>query len=130
VTVDRVAEHHIHSEWCSVSPEVATQIRATREAGNRVVAVGTTAARTLETLGNASAGVSERGFEGPTTIFITPGYTWTIVDALLTNFHLPRSTLLMMVSSLAGKELIDEAYRVAIAEEYRFYSFGDAMLII
>jgi S-adenosylmethionine:tRNA ribosyltransferase-isomerase len=89
--------------------------------------VGTTAARTLESLGDAA---TANGFEGPTDIFITPGYTWRIVDALLTNFHLPRSTLLMMVSALAGRNNIMNAYQAAIAERYRFYSFGDAMLIV
>ncbi len=130
VTVDRVVEHRIHTEWCSVRPEVAKLIQQTKQDGNRVVAIGTTAARTLETLGNADADTFDSGFEGQTNIFITPGYTWKIVDALLTNFHLPRSTLLMMVSALAGRELIKEAYQFAIIEEYRFYSFGDAMLIV
>jgi S-adenosylmethionine:tRNA ribosyltransferase-isomerase len=130
VTVERVEEHRIHTEWCSVRPEVAKLIQQTKQSGNRVVAVGTTAARTLETLGHAETDIDQRGFEGPTNIFITPGYTWKIVDALLTNFHLPRSTLLMMVSALAGQELIKKAYQFAIAEEYRFFSFGDAMLIV
>jgi S-adenosylmethionine:tRNA ribosyltransferase-isomerase len=130
VTVERVQDHKIHSEWCFVSEETARLVRSTRQEGNQVIAVGTTAARTLETLGNAGTDKSKGGFEGPTDIFITPGYTWRVVDAMLTNFHLPRSTLLMMVSALAGRELILEAYQSAIVERYRFYSFGDAMLIV
>jgi S-adenosylmethionine:tRNA ribosyltransferase-isomerase len=130
VTVERVQDHTIHTEWCSVSEETARLIRSNKEEGNRVVAIGTTAARTLETLGKANPDQATSGFEGPTNIFITPGYTWRIVDAMLTNFHLPRSTLLMMVSALAGRELIFEAYQAAITERYRFYSFGDAMLIV
>jgi S-adenosylmethionine:tRNA ribosyltransferase-isomerase len=130
VTVERVEEHKIHTEWCSVSIETNKAILHTRRNHGRVVAVGTTAARTLETLGHSSGFEKGAGFEGPTDIFITPGYTWRVVDALLTNFHLPRSTLLMMVSALAGRDKILAAYESAIAERYRFYSFGDAMLII
>jgi S-adenosylmethionine:tRNA ribosyltransferase-isomerase len=130
VTVERVRDHKIHTEWCAVSAETARLVRSTRQEGNRVIAVGTTAARTLETLGNANTDQSKGGFVGPTNIFITPGYTWRVVDAMLTNFHLPRSTLLMMVSALAERELIFEAYQSAISERYRFYSFGDAMLIV
>jgi S-adenosylmethionine:tRNA ribosyltransferase-isomerase len=130
VTVERVKDHKIHTEWCSVSGETARLVRLTREEGNRVIAIGTTAARTLETLGNASPDQTKDGFEGPTSIFITPGYSWRIVDAMLTNFHLPRSTLMMMVSALAGRELIFGAYQSAISARYRFYSFGDAMLIV
>ncbi|MFL5761728.1 MAG: tRNA preQ1(34) S-adenosylmethionine ribosyltransferase-isomerase QueA [Thermomicrobiales bacterium] len=130
VSVERVEDHKIHSEWCSVSRETAAQIRQAKDDGQRVIAVGTTAARTLETLGDASKESFNTGLEGPTDIFITPGYTWRVVDALLTNFHLPRSTLLMMISALAGRELILSAYQAAIAERYRFYSFGDAMLIV
>lgn len=130
VTVDRVADHHIHSEWCSVAAETAQAIRRTRNQGGRVVAIGTTAARTLETLGQTWKVTPGSGFTGPTDIFITPGYQWTVVDALLTNFHLPRSTLLMMVSSFAGRERILAAYAAAIERQYRFFSFGDAMLIV
>ena len=129
VTDDRVADHVIHQEWCSVSSDVAARIAQTKRAANRVVAVGTTAARTLETLGQRGTADAPGGMSGMTGIFITPGYQWRIVDALLTNFHLPRSTLLMMVSALAGSERIRHAYAEAIAERYRFYSFGDAMLI-
>jgi S-adenosylmethionine:tRNA ribosyltransferase-isomerase len=130
VSVDRVADHVIHSEWCSVSDETARQIAETKRSGGRVIAVGTTSARTLETLGQTFDPEHPRGFSAPTQIFITPGYRWTIVDGLLTNFHLPRSTLIMMVSSLAGRETILRAYRHAIEERYRFFSFGDAMLIV
>ncbi len=113
-----------------MTDDMATAVQATKQAGHRVVAVGTTAARTLETLGRhwASSGISG-GIAGPTNVFITPGYEWRVVDAMLTNFHLPKSTLLMMVSALAGSQLTRRAYATAIAEQYRFYSFGDAMLI-
>ncbi len=104
VTVERVEEHRIHTEWCSVSDEVARRIATTRQTGGRVIALGTTAARTLETLGCTWTEEDPRGLSGPTDIFITPGYTWRIVDGMVTNFHLPRSTLLMMVSALAGRE--------------------------
>ena len=130
VTVERVAEHRIHTEWCEVSDETARAIAATKAAGHRVVAVGTTSARTLEPLGHHWDPEHPRGFAGPTGIFITPGYRWLMVDAMLTNLHLPRSTLLMMVSAFAGRERILAAYREAIAHGYRFYSFGDAMLIV
>jgi S-adenosylmethionine:tRNA ribosyltransferase-isomerase len=130
VTVERVGEHRIHTEWCSVSDGVAHQIATARRAGGRVIALGTTAARTLETLGRTWTEDDPRGFSGPTDIYITPGYTWRIVDGMVTNFHLPRSTLLMMVSALAGRERVLAAYREAIARRYRFYSFGDAMLIV
>ncbi len=130
VTVERVADHVIHLEWFSVSPDVAAQITETRGRGGRVVAVGTTAARTLESFAQLqTVDDSSGGTSGMTGIFITPGYEWRLVDALLTNFHLPKSTLLMMVSSLAGIEMIRDAYSEAIAERYRFFSFGDAMLI-
>jgi S-adenosylmethionine:tRNA ribosyltransferase-isomerase len=130
VTVERVRDHQIHTEWCSVSDDVAGLISATRRSGGRVIALGTTAARTLETLGRNWTQSEPRGFSGPTDIYITPGYTWRIVDGMVTNFHLPRSTLLMMVSALAGREQILAAYREAIAQHYRFFSFGDAMLIV
>ena len=122
-----IEEHHIHTEWCEVSPEAAEQIRAARAAGGRVVAVGTTAVRALETA--AQSGEVE-AFSGPTGLYIYPGYAYRVVDVMLTNFHLPRSTLLLLVSAFAGKDLVDRAYREAIAERYRFYSFGDAMLVL
>jgi S-adenosylmethionine:tRNA ribosyltransferase-isomerase len=130
VTVERVEDHHIHQEWCQVSDAVAQRIAETKAAGGRVIAVGTTAARTLETLGRQWKPARPAGMTGPTDLFIRPGYTWRVVDALLTNFHLPKSTLLMMVSALADREFILRAYRDAIAHRYRFFSFGDAMLII
>lgn len=129
VTEDRVADHPIHEEWCEV-PLITTQaIAACRRQGSRVVAVGTTVARTLETLGEVWRDDAPTGFSGFTRTFILPGHEWKLVDALLTNFHLPRSTLLMLVSALAGKEAIMGAYADAIRNRYRFYSFGDAMLI-
>lgn len=130
IAVERVADHVIHSEWCSVSDETAKLIAETKRSGGRVIVVGTTSARTLETLGQSFDLDDPKGFSAPTSIFITPGYRWTIVDALLTNFHLPRSTLIMMVSSLAGRETILNAYQHAIDAHYRFFSFGDAMLIL
>ncbi len=129
VTADLVADHRIHREWCSVPHETAAAIAATRAAGGRIVAVGTTAARTLETLGAEWDEGRPRGLTKRTELFIVPGYRWRVVDVLLTNFHLPRSTLLMMVSALAGRETIMRAYQEAIRERYRFFSFGDAMLI-
>lgn len=122
-----IEEHRIHTEWCEVSPEAAEQIREARAIGGRVVAVGTTAVRALETA--AQSGEVD-AFSGSTGLYIYPGYTYRVVDVMLTNFHLPRSTLLLLVSAFAGKGLMDRAYREAIAERYRFYSFGDAMLIL
>jgi S-adenosylmethionine:tRNA ribosyltransferase-isomerase len=129
VTAARVADHRIHREWCAVPPATVAAVRETRRAGRRVVAVGTTAARTLETLGGVEAGATDGGVATMTDLFIVPGYRWTTVDALLTNFHLPRSTLLMMVSAFAGRDRIRRAYEAAIEARYRFFSFGDAMLI-
>jgi S-adenosylmethionine:tRNA ribosyltransferase-isomerase len=120
IRVEKLQEHHMHAEYYNVPDHV---IRTVQNA-TRVVAAGTTVARTLETL----AAGGER--EGESKLFIYPGYQWRVVDVLLTNFHLPRSTLLAMVMSFAGKELVREAYRVAVEERYRFYSFGDAMLLL
>jgi len=130
VTVDRVADHTIHSEWCEIPPETAGEIARAHSSGGRVVAVGTTSARTLETWGALEPELRVEGWSGRTDIFITPGYAWTTVDAMLTNFHLPRSTLLMMISSFAGRDLTRGAYEHAVRERYRFFSFGDAMLIV
>ena len=130
VSVEFAEDHKIHSEWCSVPPETWDKIQATRERGGRVVAVGTTSARTLESLGQRVAAGNPGPFDAFTRIYITPGYQWTMVDLLLTNFHLPKSTLLLMISSLAGKDHVMAAYEEAIREEYRFFSFGDAMLIL
>lgn len=128
VAVERITDHTMHSEWLEISAEAAAAIRRTRARGGRVVAVGTTSARTLETCaaGDGSVIPGERRSE----LFIYPGYRWQVVDALITNFHLPRSTLLMMVSSLIGRERLLSLYGEAVGDGYRFYSFGDAMLIL
>jgi len=124
-------EHEIHTEWCQVSGKVADQIRQAKQSGARVIAVGTTSVRTLESAGQvALPGEIILPFEGPTDLFILPGYQFSVVDALITNFHLPRSTLVMLVSAFAGRETILNAYETAKLERYRFYSFGDAMLIL
>lgn len=130
VTAERVADHQIHTEWCTVPAAAARLIGQARRNHHRVVALGTTAARTLETAGQLWASSETRPFSADTSIFITPGYDWRVVDAMITNFHLPRSTLLMMVSAFAGRELILRVYEEAIAAGYRFYSFGDGMLIL
>lgn len=127
VKEEEIEQHQIHTEWCEVTPGVAARVRAAREAGGRVVAVGTTAVRALET---AAQSGDIQPFEGQTALYIYPGYRFRVVGVLLTNFHLPRSTLLLLVSAFAGKELVDRAYREAIERRYRFYSFGDAMLIL
>lgn len=124
-------EHHIHTEWCELDQATADQINAAKAAGGRVIAVGTTSVRTLETAARRSTG--ERVVEpvsGPTDLFILPGFTFKAVDAMVTNFHLPKSTLLMLVSAFADRDLIFKAYQTAVEEQYRFYSFGDAMLIL
>ncbi|MDL2273171.1 tRNA preQ1(34) S-adenosylmethionine ribosyltransferase-isomerase QueA [Oscillospiraceae bacterium OttesenSCG-928-G22] len=128
VKSETLEEHVMHSEYCAVPEETATAVARTKAEGGRVVAVGTTAMRTLESRADAS-GVLRAG-DGWTDIFIYPGYTFKTVDALITNFHLPESTLLMLVSAFAGREPVLRAYREAIDERYRFFSFGDAMLIL
>ncbi|HEV2072124.1 MAG TPA: tRNA preQ1(34) S-adenosylmethionine ribosyltransferase-isomerase QueA [Thermomicrobiales bacterium] len=130
VTEEYAEDHQIHSEWCSVPPDTWEKILATRAHGGKVVAVGTTSARTLESLGQRVAAGHPGPFDGSTRIYITPGYEWTMVDGLVTNFHLPKSTLLLMISSFAGHESVLAAYREAVRERYRFFSFGDAMLIM
>jgi len=125
---DNPEEHKIHSEWCQLTQETADAINQTRERGGRVIAVGTTSVRTLEGVANLQSPISE--FVGPTSLFILPGYQYKVVDAMITNFHLPKSTLLMLVSAFAGREKILETYETAVNEGYRFYSFGDAMLIV
>jgi len=130
VNEDFAEDHVIHQEWCSVSPEAWNAIAAARTRGSRVVAVGTTAARTLETLGQRVKSGQPGPFSDMTGIYITPGYEWQMVVALITNFHLPKSTLLLMISAFAGRQRVLEAYHAAIAERYRFFSFGDAMLIV
>lgn len=127
VTVDNIEDHRMDAEWYEVSNQAAEQINTAKAEGRRIVAVGTTAVRTLE----ASAqqpGVIRTG-SGDTKLFITPGYEFKMVDAMLTNFHFPRTTLIMLVSALAGQEKIRTAYQEAVKERYRFYSYGDAMLI-
>lgn len=130
VTEAFAEQHRIHKEWCSVPIETAEAIADAKQGGGRVVAVGTTVARTLETYAQAGNVMRREAFSGMTGIFITPGHSWKTVDALITNFHLPKSTLMLMVSSFAGTGRIMDAYHQAIAEEYRFFSFGDAMLIL
>ena len=153
VEVDDIYDHKIHSERARLTPDAARRINDAKLAGGRLVAVGTTAVRTLETAALRSAGISGSladisqrdaagettnicpwkpvaAFEGPTDLFLAPGYRFRTVDMMITNFHLPKSSLLMLVSAFAGRELILEAYETAVQERYRFYSFGDAMLII
>jgi S-adenosylmethionine:tRNA ribosyltransferase-isomerase len=126
VRVDDLSEHRMHSEWLNVGAALVEQVRRTRAAGGRVVAVGTTVVRALE---SALVDGELQPFAGETSIFILPGYCIGSVDALLTNFHLPESTLLMLVSAFAGKARIDAAYAHAVRERYRFFSYGDAMLL-
>jgi S-adenosylmethionine:tRNA ribosyltransferase-isomerase len=131
VNEDDPKEHKIHSEWCELPQETADAINETRARGKRVVAVGTTSVRTLESAAQGSNAESKVStFMGPTSLFILPGHQFKIVDAMITNFHLPKSTLLMLVSAFAGREKILETYEAAVREGYRFYSFGDAMLIV
>ena len=153
VQEDEITDHKMHSEWYSISEETAQRIRDTKAAGHRVIAVGTTAVRSLESAWDAAAPASDpavtaRGFEGrqdgadvrgegditvredaTTNLYLMPGSTFHVVDALITNFHVPRSTLMMLVSALATRDQIIDAYEEAVREEYRFFSFGDAMLI-
>jgi len=131
VTEDSPDKHKIHTEWCELPQETADLINQTKQSGGRVIAVGTTSVRTLE---SATLKTDHRSpitaFRGPTSIFILPGYQFKVVDAMITNFHLPKSTLIMLVSAFAGREKILSTYKIAIREGYRFYSFGDAMLIL
>ncbi|WP_251860890.1 tRNA preQ1(34) S-adenosylmethionine ribosyltransferase-isomerase QueA [Clostridium sp. Marseille-Q2269] len=127
VKVENIQEHVMHSEYYKMDKETAEIINNTRENGGRVIAVGTTSCRTLETIGDKEGNVREQS--GWTDIFIYPGYKYKVVDALITNFHLPQSTLLMLVSALAGRDNIMNAYNTAVEKEYRFFSFGDAMFI-
>ena len=129
MSAERVEDHVMHEEFYSISPETAALIQAARDRGGRIVAVGTTSARTLETIGTRFGDQPIEACSGWTSIFIYPGYTFKLVNALMTNFHLPKSTLVMLVSALAGRETILSAYQEAIEHEYRFFSFGDAMFI-
>jgi len=124
---ENIDEHVMHSEYYSLSKESADVINSCKENGKRVIAVGTTSTRTLETIGGEDGRVREQS--GWTDIFIYPGYRFRIVDALITNFHLPKSTLLMLVSALSSRDMIMKAYETAVREKYRFFSFGDAMII-
>lgn len=127
VKAENVTEHHMHAEFCTISAETAQLLNRTRRAGGRIVCVGTTSCRTLESLVNPDGSFSERSMW--TDIFIYPGYQFRAMDALITNFHLPESTLIMLVSAFAGYEKVMHAYREAVRERYRFFSFGDAMFI-
>ncbi len=127
VEVENITEHQMHGEWIEVSEETVELIRQTKANGGRVIAVGTTVVRSLE--GAAQSGELQ-SYCGKTNLFIYPGYEWRIVDGLITNFHLPKSSLLMLVSALIGRQRLLNLYQVAIDEQYRFYSFGDAMLIL
>jgi len=135
VSEEHIEDHQMHTEYGWLAPEVAEQVNQSKRMGYRVVAVGTTSVRILETaaiqspISNLQSPIVQP-LEGTTDLFIYPGYQFRAVDTLITNFHLPRSTLLMLVAAFAGKELLDRAYREAIRERYRFYSFGDAMLIL
>lgn len=148
VEVKEISQHNIHSEWARLRTETAKRINEAKLAGGRVLAVGTTSVRTLETAALRSAGVdgslqeaslldpdlcpwkSVVAFDGPTDLYIYPGFKFRVVDLLMTNFHLPKSSLLMLIGAFMGLDLMHEAYTIAIREEYRFYSFGDAMLIL
>lgn len=128
VKVENVLDHHMHSEFYMVSQEAADKINRAKESGHRVIAVGTTSTRTLEAAADENGRLHETS--GWTEIFIYPGYQFKVIDALITNFHLPQSTLVMLVSALAGREHVLHAYETAVKERYRFFSFGDAMLIL
>ncbi len=128
VKVEDVTKHHMHTEYYRVTREAADMINGAKEAGGRVICVGTTSCRTIESAADESGRVRE--MDGDTNIFIYPGYRFKVLDGLITNFHLPESTLLMLVSALAGKESVMAAYQEAVDREYRFFSFGDAMFII
>lgn len=128
VTVDQIEDHRMATEWVEVGVETVRAIEQARATGRRIVAVGTTVVRALETAARADGQI--RPYQGETDMFMTPGFPFKAVDALLTNFHLPRTTLLMLVSALAGTEFLRQAYAEAVRERYRFYSYGDAMLIL
>lgn len=127
VKEDNILDHEMHSEYCIIPEETAQTINETKQAGGRVIAVGTTSCRTLESFAGEDG--SMKASSGWTNIFIYPGYRFKCIDALVTNFHLPESTLIMLVSALAGRENILNAYQIAVEEKYRFFSFGDAMFI-
>jgi S-adenosylmethionine:tRNA ribosyltransferase-isomerase len=128
IITDRIEDHRMGAETYEIGPEAASAIRDAKQAGRRVVAVGTTVVRTLEAA--AAEDAQLRAMQGETRLYITPGFHFRVVDVLLTNFHLPRTTLLALVSAFAGVDLIRAAYEEAVRERYRFYSYGDAMLIL
>jgi S-adenosylmethionine:tRNA ribosyltransferase-isomerase len=126
VKTDSISKHIMHKEWLQVSPEVCDLVKQTKSKGNKVIAVGTTAVRCLET---AAKDGEIKAYSGDTNIFIYPGYDFKVVDSLLTNFHLPESTLIMLVSAMCGREATLAAYKHAVEQKYRFFSYGDAMII-
>lgn len=130
VEVADVTAHKMHGEWVEVPPATVEKIRETQARGGRIIAVGTTAVRALEGAAAASGDFSLQPFCGATNLFIYPGYKWRVVEGMITNFHLPRSTLMMMISAMIGRPRLLDLYREAIEQQYRFYSFGDAMLIL
>jgi S-adenosylmethionine:tRNA ribosyltransferase-isomerase len=131
VKVQNIKKHKMHSEWVEVKKGVIKNILKAKKNGKKVVAVGTTSARSLEFIfSNKETYLKQKDFTGFVDIFIYPGYRFKAVDALITNFHLPKSTLIMLVSALAGSKNIKNAYKIAIEKKYRFYSYGDAMLIL
>jgi S-adenosylmethionine:tRNA ribosyltransferase-isomerase len=127
VEAETITDHTMHAEWVEVPPATVAKIQQTKAKGGRIIAVGTTVVRSLE---SAAQSGTMQTFYGKTNLFIYPGYKWRVVDGLMTNFHLPKSSLLMLVSALIGRQRLLDLYQVAIAEQYRFYSFGDAMLIL
>jgi S-adenosylmethionine:tRNA ribosyltransferase-isomerase len=129
IEVERLEDHVLHAEWAELGPEAATILEQCRLRGGRIVAVGSTSTRVLESAFDRAAG-SIRPFRGETSLYLRPGYNFGAVDALVTNFHLPRSSLLVLVSAFAGVELVRRAYVEAVTARYRFYSYGDAMLIL
>jgi len=128
VKVEDVTTHRMHAEWGEVSPKAAAEIAATRAAGGRIIPVGTTALRLIETAARDTGEIAP--WQGDTDIFIYPGFDFRVTDALMTNFHLPKSTLMMLVSGLMGQERIRRVYDHAVEAEYRFFSYGDASLLI
>ena len=130
---ENILEHTMHQEWIEISEETVKKIEETKANGGRIIAVGTTVVRALEGMAKIASEQGKEGlmpFRGKTDIFIYPGYSWRVIDGIITNFHLPKSSLLMLVSALIGRERLLELYGVAIAQKYRFYSFGDGMLIL
>ena len=140
IKTSKISEHHMHAEYATISDEVVRTIKERKARGGRVIAIGTTSVRTLESASNVkpdgtidSTGLNDyklRAFTGQTDLFIRPPYNFKTVDAIFTNFHLPKSTLIILIRTFGGDELIKRAYEVAIADDYRFYSYGDAMLIL